>query len=439
MQNSTDKVETFTKQLQSPRWRSLSLGESIVPIVLLIGGVGAGLFFWQSQKSVLPPAQISRQPAIKTITALGKLQPQGEVIKLSAPTSTNGNRVDRLLVKEGDRVKAGQIIAILDSRDRLQAALDESERQVASAKAKLTQIKAGAKSGEIGAQAAKAQQVQVEWQKDRDSQVDEITRVQAQWAGDRAVQVATINRLQATLKNAKSEFSRNQQLQLEGAISTSTLDTKKLALDTAQQQFAEAQATLNRIDRTSHQQLRQAQTKLQRINSSGQQQVASARATLAQVREVRSVDVQVAQAEIDRAIANAKQAKASLEQASVKAPQAGEVLYIHTRAGEVVATDGIVEIGQTQQMEAIAEVYQSDVDKVRLGQKAQVLSEAIAGKLTGTVSQIGAQVKRQTIVNTDPSTNIDARIVEVHVTLDRASSQKAARSTNLQVRVAIDK
>jgi HlyD family secretion protein len=432
MQNATDKVGSFAKQLKSPA--------KIVPIALLIGVVSTGLFFWQqNQKSAVPPAQISSQPAIKTITALGKLQPQGEVIKLSAPTSTNGNRVDRLLVKAGDRVKAGQVIAILDSHDRLQAAFDESERQVASARAKFAQIKAGAKSGEIGAQAAKWQQVQVELAKDRDSQVDEITRVQAQWNGDRTAQIATINRLQATLQNAKSEFARNQQLQVEGAISTSTLDTKKLALDTAQQQFAEAQATLNRIDRTSKQQLRQAQTKLQRINSSGQQQVASARATLAQVREVRPVDMQVAQAEIDRAIANAKQAKASLAQASVKSPQAGEVLYIHTRAGEVVSTDGIVEIGQTEQMEAIAEVYQSDIAKVRLGQKAEISSEAIAGKLTGTVSQIGTQVRRQTIVNTDPSTNIDARIVEVHVKLDRASSQKAAKSTNLQVRVAIDR
>ncbi|MFM2305163.1 MAG: hypothetical protein RLZZ135_2576 [Cyanobacteriota bacterium] len=432
MQNATDKVESFIKQLQSPR--------SIWTMVFLIGGVGVGVFFWQqSQKSIEPPAQITSQPAIKTITALGKLQPQAEVIKLSAPSSTNGNRVERLLVKEGDRVKAGQVITILDSHDRLQAAYDESERQVASARAKLAQIKAGAKSGEIGAQVAKLQQLQVELEKDRAAQVDEITRVQAQWAGDRAAQTATINRLQATLQNAKSELARNQQLQVEGAISTSTLDTKKLALDTAQAQSAEAQTTLNRIDRTSQQQLRQAQTKLQRINSSGQQQVASARATLAQVREVRPVDVRVAQAEIDRAIANAKQAKASLAQASVKSPQAGEVLNIHTRAGEVVSTDGIVEIGQTEQMEALAEVYQSDVEKVRLGQKAEISSEAISGKLTGTVSQIGAQVKRQTIVNTDPSTNIDARIVEVHIKLDRASSQKAAKSTNLQVRVAIDR
>jgi HlyD family secretion protein len=430
MQNAIDLVGSLTKKL--------TFIQKIVLVALLsTGSIGAGFFFWQqSQNAALQQSQ-TVVTVIKTITALGKLQPQGEVIKLSAPTSTNGNRVDRLLVKEGDRVKIGQLIAILDSHDRLQAALAEAQQQVASARAKLAQTKAGAKSGEIGAQAAKFQQAQVELTTDRASQIDEIARVTAQWQGDRTTQLATISRLRSSFQNAQSELNRYQQLQAQGAISKSTLDSKQLAVTTSEQQLAEAQAILNRIDLTSKQQLSQAQTKLRRINSSGQQQVASAQATLAQIREVRTVDVNAAQAEVERTIANAKQAQASLAQSSVTAPQSGEVLYIHTRQGEVVSSDGIVEIGQTEQMEAIAEVYQSDVGKVRLGQRARVSSEAIAGELTGTVSQIGAQVRRQTIVNTDPSTNIDARIVEVHVTLDRPSSQKAAKSTNLQVRVTI--
>ena len=128
----------------------------------------------------------------------------------------------------------------------------------------------------ITEQAAKLQQVRVELQNDRATQADEITRVKAQWDGDRATQLATMRRLQASFQNATSEFTRNQQLQAEGAISKSLLDNKQLAVDTAQQQLAEAQATLNRIDRTSRQQLRQAQTKLHRIDSSGQQQQAAA-------------------------------------------------------------------------------------------------------------------------------------------------------------------
>lgn len=116
----------------------------------------------------------------------------------------------------------------------------------------------------------------------------------------------------------------------------------------------------------------------------------------------------------------------------------GEVLYIHTRSGEVVSTDGIVEIGQTRQMQAIAEVYQSDVSKVHLGQRVRVTSGAIPGELIGTIERVGSQVRRQTIVNTDPSANIDARVVEVHAMLDDASSQKAAKFTNLQVQVVIE-
>ena len=88
-------------------------------------------------------------------------------------------------------------------------------------------------------------------------------------------------------------------------------------------------------------------------------------------------------------------------------------------------------------MLAVAEIYESDVDKVRLGQTAKITSDALTGELQGTVEHIGLQVQRQNIVNTDPSANIDSRIVEVKVRLDEASSQKVAGLTNLQVKVAI--
>ncbi len=94
------------------------------------------------------------------------MQPKGEVIKLSAPTSNSGNRVDRLLVQEGSSVKAGSAIAILDNRDFLQAALDEAQKDVTVAQAKLAVTQAGAKQGEIA------------------SQQSEINRLAAQRQGD---------------------------------------------------------------------------------------------------------------------------------------------------------------------------------------------------------------------------------------------------------------
>jgi HlyD family secretion protein len=369
---------------------------------LVLGGATIAAFVWRLRAPVAPESPPVSQPEIRTITALGRLAPSGEVIKLSAPTSSNESRVDQLLVKEGERIKAGQSIAVLDSRDRLQAALAEAEEQVKVAQAKLAVTQAGAKSGEISAQQA------------------EIARIESERQGNIGAQAATVARLQSELQNAQTEYRRYQSLYREGAVSASERDSKQLTLDTAQRSVQEAQATLSRIRSTSPQELNKA------------------RATLAQIAEVRPVDVRSAQAEVNRTIAARNQAKTNLNQASVRSPVDGEVLYIHTRSGEIVSNDGIAEIGQTRRMQAITEVYQSDVSKVRPGQRVRVKSDAISGELTGTIERVGSQVRRQTIINTDPSSNIDSRVVEVHAALDPASSQKAAKFTNLQIQVVIE-
>lgn len=380
--------------IKSQRWLAAAVG------VVVIGVVGYGV--WRSQASQTAASQTVIAPVkSNTVTALGRLEPQGEVIKLSA-NSTNSNRLEKLLVQEGDRVQVGQVIAILDSRDRLQAAYEQAQEDVRVAQSKLAITQAGAKQGEINAQRA------------------EIVRLQAQRQGDVEAQAATVDRLNSELQNAELEFNRYQQLAREGAISNSTLDSKRLTLNTAQRNVQEAKAVLNRIQTTSPAQIYQAE------------------ANLARVAEVRAVDVEANQADIDRAIAAMKQAKANLDQAYVKATIAGEILEIHTRAGEVVSDNGIVSIGKTQQMYAIAQVYQSDIQKVRSNQRVKILSDSISGELLGKVERIDSQVKRQTIVNTDPSTNIDGRVVEVHVVLDRDSSQRAAKFTNLQVTMEIE-
>ncbi|MFN6558970.1 MAG: ABC exporter membrane fusion protein [Nostoc sp. ChiSLP01] len=372
--------------------------------LIVVGGTSAYVLSRSpSNQQVQNASPAVASPEITTVTALGRLEPQGETIKLSAPTANNGNRVEQLLVKEGDRIKAGQVIAILDNRDRLLAAYQQAQEDVKVAQAKLAITKAGAKTGEINAQRA------------------EIERLEAQRQGDIDAQVATVARLTSELTNAQTQYNRYQSLYQVGAISAADLDSRRLTLETAQKSLQEAKAVLKRIQSTSPAQLNQA------------------RANLDQIAEVRPVDVKQNQVEVDRAIAAMKQAQAELDRASVRSPIDGEILEIHTRAGEVVGSDGIVEIGQTQRMYAVAEVYQSDISDVKVGQQVRVTSDSIPGELLGKVERIGSQVKRQTIVNTDPSTNIDARVVEVHVALDTASSKKAAKFTNLQITAEIEK
>lgn len=396
--------------MQNPKLQGSLSSQSIIWLLITISTIAsltvisASIFTVlrlreTAQKAIAP---VVIMPEIKTVTALGRIEPQGKVIKLSAAVSGEGSRVEKLLVQEGDSVKAGQVIAILDNRDRLQAELQEAQEEVKVAKANLSRIQAGAKHGEIVTQKAT------------------IARIVAERQGDIDTQKATIDSLEAELINAQAEDNRYQQLYTEGAISASQRDSKRLTLKTAQKILQAAVASLNRTQLT------------------GQQRLKEATATLEQISEVRPVDLVAAKAEISRAEATVKKAMANLQQAYVQSPQNGRVFEIHTRPGELISNDGIVDIGQTNQMYAVAEVYESDISKVHSGQKVQVFGDVLAVELQGTVERIGLQVQRQNAINTDPSTNIDNRIVKVYIQLDPTSSQKAANLTNMQVKVVIE-
>ncbi|MEI6444013.1 MAG: ABC exporter membrane fusion protein [Nostocales cyanobacterium ELA583] len=400
-----------------------------------------GIKWYQSSQVKSKATKISASqvitPQIKTVTALGRIEPKGKVIKLSAPTSSQGSRVEKLLVKEGDKVKIGQVIAILDNRPRLQAAYQETQAAVKLAQVNLEKVQSGAKIGEINAQKADIDRIEAQKLGDETGQRQAVARLEAEWQGETTAQQATINKLQAELKNAQVEQQRYQQLSQNGAVSRSLFDSKSLSVDTITQQLGEAKANLNRIDSTGRKQISEAKTALTRINATGSKQVISAQATLNKIAEVRPLDIAAAKAEVSRTIAAAQQAKANLEQTYVKAPQSGVIFDIYTRASEVVSNNGIVELGQINQMYAVVEVYQSDVSKIRPQQQVKISSNSLPGQLQGKVDWVGWKVQRQNVINSDPSENIDSRVVEVYVQLDQASSEKAAKFTNLQVKAVI--
>lgn len=142
-----------------------------------------------------------------------------------------------------------------------------------------------------------------------------------------------------------------------------------------------------------------------------------------------------AQAAVAVAEAELRRALAVQQRAFVRAPVAGRVLDIHTRPGEMVGPKGILELGRVDRMYAIAEVYETDIGRVRVGQPATVTSKAIGRALGGTVERIRQQVRKLDQMDTDPAARKDARIVEVEVRLD--DSAAAAALTNLQVEVVI--
>jgi HlyD family secretion protein len=138
---------------------------------------------------------------------------------------------------------------------------------------------------------------------------------------------------------------------------------------------------------------------------------------------------------VDTLQAQTQRARAELDLAVVRSPITGRVLEIHARQGERVGPEGIAELAQTDAMYAIAEVYETDVPRVRVGQRATVTSPALVKPVHGTVDRVGLKIGKKDVLNVDPAARTDARVVEVRILLD--DPKEVAGLTNLEVDVAI--
>jgi HlyD family secretion protein len=146
-------------------------------------------------------------------------------------------------------------------------------------------------------------------------------------------------------------------------------------------------------------------------------------------------EAQVARAAIDVARAQLALREAELERSRVFAPFDGRVLRVVAEPGEYVGPEGVLELGRVREMLAIAEVFETEVRHVRIGQQATISSDALEGDKRGRVLFIRPKVQKQDEIGTDPAARKDARIVEVGVALDEPG--EAMGLTNLQVEVVI--
>ena len=86
-------------------------------------------------------------------------------------------------------------------------------------------------------------------------------------------------------------------------------------------------------------------------------------------------------------------------------------------------------------MRVVAEVYETDIAQVNVGQTASISSRALAKPIGGRVARIGNMIFKNDVLNVDPAARADARIVEVWIDLD--PFPLAERLTNLTVDVLI--
>lgn len=372
-------------------------------VALSLGLLAAGIVrvLNRPQAQTSDPAATPTASTPAKISALGRIEPEGEITKVGGPS---GERIKQLLVKEGQFVRQGQPLAILESYDERLADEEVAESELQDAVNRLVAVK-------------QFRQAQIAEAETRKSQADLPKRQEL------AEQNATIARLKAELAQADADAVRYQKLRNQGAISLKELEDRKLDQRKAQES------------------LRVAQEQLKRINQELQTNVDNASAQL------KSAEAEKLQSQAEIAIQTARSklnlAKTRVARTVIRAPRSGQVIKVITRSGEALemamGTDsterGILELANTGQMFVVAEVYETDVGRVKRGQLAEITSPAFTGKLQGTVERVGLKIDKNDVLSTDPAANTDTRVVEVRIRLK--DSRPVAGLTNLQVEVAI--
>lgn len=478
----TNEQQTMLRMSEQSNLREQLLGNETPKVWLFIAislplVVSAGLLTTvkiEQLKKLNEPVQSA--PIVTSINATGRLAPKGEVIKLSAPAGVQGSsRVEQIFVREGERVNRGQVIAIMDNFSSSQADVEEAKAKLQEARANLANVKIGSPR-DIEAQKAVISRLEAQLRGEKSATLATIARLDAELRGEKSALQATINRIQAEIqgqrdvllasvarikaeqKNAQVDAQRYEMLYQEGAISQQERDRRQLSLETSNQQVTEARANQKQVIATLRQQLAEARANQLKTAATLQQQLIEARvnrdktlavlqkqideerAKLNRLKEGRPIDVQIAQAQVSNAIASVKKAEAQKSLSYVKAPISGEILKVHTKAGETTSQEGIAEIGRTEQMIVVAEVPEDSIGKVRLGQQARITSDngAFGEELQGTVSEIGRKIGKRDVLQTDPAADIDARVVEVKIALTPEDSKRVSALTNAKVAVEIE-
>jgi HlyD family secretion protein len=221
---------------------------------------------------------------------------------------------------------------------------------------------------------------------------------------NRAEAKAALSRAEAAVSTAKSDFERFRDLKEKGYATAAVFEAKRTAYEQSVQDVESARAKLSRYDFTELQMQK---------------------------------DVVVATRELAAAQAELRRSEAQLDDAYVWAPSSGTILSLDVRVGERPGSKGLLKLGNIDQMTAEVEVYQSMIAAVAVGASVTIESDALPNPLEGIVEKIGYQVKPQTVTDSDPAANTDARVVTVTVKLSPDASVIAQRYTNLQVTARI--
>ncbi len=315
----------FSLPGKAPKWTPWLLGVAAVGVVAV-----SGTAVWSIRRST--PAsgvtELTVPVSAKTVTV--RISASATVV----PTQTvnlspkNAGRVAQLLVEQGDRVRQGQVIARMESKD-LEAERVQAEANLQQARANLALLQAGTRPEEV------------------DQAQANVDLAQGQ-----------VVDAQSRLSLAQTRLGRNQALASEGAIARDRLDEVANEERSARANLEQAQARLNNALKQRDQ--RQNGPRIQ--------------------------EIQQAEAQVKAAAGRLQAVENQLEDTQIRAPFAGIITQRYATEGAFVtpttsasttsqATSPSI-VALARGLEVLAKVPEVDIGQIKLGQEVEIKADA---------------------------------------------------------------
>jgi HlyD family secretion protein len=323
---------------------------------------------------------------------------------------TPGERLQEVLVHDNDPqpVSAKQLLARLGSYPLRKADYDLAVSQRDEARSQLEAIRANG-AQEI-AQAKVRRQIVVEVEPlEIKAQKDKVTYLEKQ------------------LATARDNLARLKSLE-KSTVPAQQLEQSQLLVSQAETELGAARSLLDKAVRGHDLNVQAADAQLRVIETT-----------------LKATEQKIPLESLERTVAVAAERLALSEVRAPNQPAQMVVLEVLGRPGELTSGQAVFRLGDTSQMYAVAQVYETDVHRIRPGQAARISSRALEAVLQkalqkdhmpGVVESVGRTVSRNSLFAVNPAAETDRRVVEVKIRLER--SDVVASFVNMEVQVTID-
>ncbi len=376
--------------------------------------------------ALVSTAAASVRDVIHTFRATGTIEsPQNVKI---APKVTG--RVDYLLLREGDRVRKGQVLVKIDPRQveaevhQQQAALAEAQYRLAQAQ--VTQnstnvgVNAQVRQQKAGVNSAKADYRQTKQNYEAQMAAANASVTDAQAKIDNAK--AAIKSAQANLDNAKAKYSRVQNLYTQGFIAAQDVDDAKATVSVQQSALEIAQGQLESATAVRDSAKQQASI----VKTKGQADIEAAQAKVEQAqasydyaaantsqKSAYQQSIAALRAGVEAARAALRSAQAQMADTVLVSPLDGYVTGRYVDPGAMVsAGQAILSVQFVKQVWVTISVPEEVSSMVHIGQPTTVTVDALPNqRFSGSVIQF------------NPSADLQSRQFQVRVLLSNAGNR----------------